>query len=127
MTTAACNAKPASYTLSDLISELSATEVHVEQRPQLGRSTTFFETPGSVLVVDGHQVWVYEYDDVTSREAISETILMGGWSVNHTPVEWIASPHYWLRGRLIVQYLGDDAAPIGVLSGVLGEEFRPPQ
>ncbi len=66
---------------------------------------------------------MYEYADVAEQEAEAATILMEGWSVNHTPVEWIGSPHYWIRGRVIIMYLGDDEAAIDLLTGALGAEL----
>ena len=82
-----------------------------------------FSVDAHVLVSEGHKIWVFEYPDEDARRAESETILMDGWSVNHTPVEWIASPHYWLQGRIIALYLGDDPEAITTFTFILGPEL----
>jgi hypothetical protein len=126
--TAACSAEPDPYTVDDLVADLAAGGRDASRQTQSAPpSAMFFDAPRHSIVVDGVEVWVYEYESVEARVAISETIKMEGWSVDHTPVEWVAPPHYWLRDRLIVQYVGDDAVLITSLSEVLGSEFRPPQ
>ena len=84
--------------------------------------------PGSPFSVDaqkvlagGHELRVFEYPDGAAREHESSTIGMGGYSVNGTPIEWIAPPHYWVRSRVIVLYLGDDDAAITMVTAALGE------
>jgi hypothetical protein len=38
-------------------------------------------------------------------------------------VDWGAPPHHFRRGRVIVSYIGDDRAIIGLLTAVLGPQF----
>ena len=38
-------------------------------------------------------------------------------------VDWVGQPRFWLRDRIIVLYLGDDAATDAVVRGVLGQPF----
>lgn len=84
-------------------------------------------TPFSVeahhVIVDGQSTWVYEYSTADERERDSVTIAMEGWSVNNSPIEWIATPHYWLHGRVIVVYVGDDDAVIALLTEALGSQL----
>ncbi|MCJ7725598.1 MAG: hypothetical protein MUP76_04335, partial [Acidimicrobiia bacterium] len=65
-----------------------------------------FAANARLVHVLGSQVRVYQYPDSASRERDSATIAMNGWSVNNTPVEWTAQPHIWVRGSVVVVYLG---------------------
>ena len=38
-------------------------------------------------------------------------------------VEWAGRPRFWLRDRILVLYIGDDAATDAALRGLLGEPF----
>jgi len=40
-----------------------------------------------------------------------------------TVVDWVAPPHFFLKGRVLVIYLGSDATIVSLLSGVLGSQF----
>jgi hypothetical protein len=42
-------------------------------------------------------------------------------SVNGGPVESIGPPHYWVRGRVIIQCLDDDMAAVRMVTGAPGE------
>ena len=80
-----------------------------------------FSVDPQVVLAAGHELRVFEYADTTAREHDSSTILMGGYSVNGAPVEWVGPPHYWVRGRVIIQYLGDDEAAVRMVTAALGE------
>lgn len=82
-----------------------------------------FRVPARTMQVEGHDLRIYEYADEASRQCDSDTIGMGGWSVNVTPVEWIGTPHFWLRGRVIVLYLGDNAEFIGLVTDAVGPQL----
>ena len=36
---------------------------------------------------------------------------------------WMATPHFFKSGKLIVLYLGDDVAVMTLLTGLLGPQF----
>ena len=38
-------------------------------------------------------------------------------------VSWVAAPHFYQTGKLIVLYVGDDTAVHNVLENVLGSQF----
>ena len=81
-----------------------------------------FRVPVRIMQVEGHDLRVYQYGNEASRRCDSDTIGMDGWSVNGTPVEWAGTPHRWLRGKVIVLYLGDDTAFIGLVMDAMGPE-----
>jgi hypothetical protein len=40
-----------------------------------------------------------------------------------TIVDWVAPPHFFLKGRVLVLYVGSDPAVQKLLAGVLGPQF----
>lgn len=110
----------APFGFNNLIDALASAGVPAQ--PGERASGMPFSVPRRPVDVGTFEIAVYEYDDPATRVAEEATIAMEGWSVNHTPVEWVATPHYWSRGRVIVLYLGDDHSVIDFLSQVLGPE-----
>ncbi len=47
----------------------------------------------------------------------------GGSSIGTTMVTWVAAPHFYKSGRLIVLCVGDDAGVIAALEAALGAQF----
>lgn len=107
--------------LDDVIAALEQTGADVRQGDRA--AGTPFSVDAQLADVDAIQIRLYEYGDAASRAAEEATIAMDGWSVNHTPVEWIDDPHFWSKGRVIVLYLGDDPSAIELLTSVLGPEI----
>jgi hypothetical protein len=38
-------------------------------------------------------------------------------------VTWVAAPHFYQAGRILVLYVGDDPAILELLEGALGPQF----
>ncbi len=83
----------------------------------------FFSVNGRVIVVNGGDVQVFEYADAAAAEAERALVSPDGSSVGTSMVGWIAPPHFYKAGRLIVQYVGDSTDAIDVLEAVLGQQF----
>ena len=79
-----------------------------------------FSVGANRVEVDGREIRVFEYRDVASRERDSSSITMGGYRVHGSPVEWSAEPHFWADGRVLVLYVGEDEALIGLVTRVVG-------
>lgn len=99
-----------------------------EALPQLPQQ--FFAVPARLLMVDGSQVHVYEFADATTAEAQAARISPDASEIQPDDgasgpsiVEWIATPHFYRQGRLLVLYLGDEPALLDRLEGVLGPPF----
>ena len=80
-----------------------------------------FGVPARMLQVDQAVVEVYEYINVETRIAISQTISPDGDIVDGTAIVWPDRPKFWATGRLIVVYTGTDGGVILLLSGLLGD------
>ena len=38
-------------------------------------------------------------------------------------VDWVAPPHFFLKGRVVVIYVGSDTGIVSLLTNVLGSQF----
>jgi hypothetical protein len=81
----------------------------------------FFPVPARIIQVDGAQVQVFEFPDEAARQSAQETISPDGASIGTSMITWIEPPHFFASGRLIVLYLGSDAATLELLTSLLGE------
>ncbi|MFH1103770.1 MAG: hypothetical protein V1757_02320 [Actinomycetota bacterium] len=106
------------YSHDDVVTALTDNGVQVQDAGSAPGDP--FSVDARKLAANGHELRVYEYADTSSRERDSSTILADGWSVNGTQVEWIGAPHFWIRGRVIVLYLGSDAEAIAMITAAMG-------
>jgi hypothetical protein len=83
----------------------------------------FFTPQGQVIAVDGQDVQVFEYDTVADADAEADLVSPDGSSVGTSIMTWVATPHFYKSGRLIVLYVGDLSDTIGILEGALGPQF----
>ena len=86
-------------------------------------SQPFFAVAGNIIVVNGGDVQVFEYADAAAAEAEAALVSPDGSSVGTSMIGWVASPHFYKAGRLIVLYVGDSEAVTDVLESVLGQQF----
>jgi hypothetical protein len=104
-----------------LIDNLRAAGTTVEPKGEV--SQAFFSVKGQVISVNGGEVQVFEYADESAAEADAALISPDGGSIGTTMVTWVAAPHFYKIGKLIVLYVGNDSAVIKVLESVLGPQF----
>lgn len=90
--------------------------------------TPFMSEPiggqGSTVCVGTETVRAYEFIDHEAALAASQTIDRDDPSlVGNGIVEWTGAPRFWLRDRVIVLYVGEDAATDSSLRTLLGPPF----
>jgi hypothetical protein len=73
--------------------------------------------------MDGADVQVFEYESVKALQADADQVAPDGGSIGTTMITWVASPHFFRSGRVLVLYVGDDGAVLERLQDVLGEQF----
>lgn len=83
----------------------------------------FFPVVGRALKLDGQDVQVFEFEDPEAVEAVVKTIGPSGSEVGGAIVEWVAPPHFYRSGRLLVLYVGEDISTREALASVLGPQF----
>lgn len=86
-------------------------------------SQPFFSVTGNAITVDGGNVQVFEYADNEEADAQAALVSPDGSSIGTTMASWIAPPHFYQAGKIIVLYVGDDTTLINVLESVMGPQF----
>lgn len=104
-----------------LVDNLRGSGATVESAGEI--TQPFFSVSGKIIAVNGGDVQVFEYEDAAAAEAEAALVSPDGFSVGTSMVGWIAPPHFYRAGKLIVLYIGDSEAVTGVLEGVLGQQF----
>lgn len=108
--------------------QLRARGATVVERGVSG-SAPFLAGTDHELLVDGVAISVYEYSTAIgadldaariSSDGTTFTKQFGPWGGSAATVDYIAPPHWFLSGRVIVLYVGCDTHIVMVLNGVLG-------
>ena len=68
-------------------------------------------------------IQAYEYGSAESAEAKGRQIRPDGSGTATTVVDWISPPHFFLKGRILVLCVGNDAPVLSLLRSVLGPQF----
>jgi hypothetical protein len=83
----------------------------------------FFTVQGKIIKVNGADVQVFEYASTEAMEPMAAQVSADGGSVGTSMMMWMATPHFFKSGRVLVLYVGDDMAILAALRSVLGEQF----
>lgn len=106
---------------TSLVNNLNALGATVE--PTGVVSQPFFSPEGKTGTVNGGSIQVFEYPDAESASREAALISPDGSSIGTHMVLWVDSPHFYTWDRLIVLYLGDDQATLGLLQALIGEQI----
>ncbi|MEO7664461.1 MAG: hypothetical protein ABIV26_04990 [Candidatus Limnocylindrales bacterium] len=108
--------------LEQFVADLGAA--HPDVRLGAPSAAGAFPVPGVVVCVATNPVIVYTFGSEPEAVAAAAKIDRTNPSnMGTTMVEWNGRPRLWQRERLIVVYLGEDAATDAALRKVLGEPF----
>lgn len=83
----------------------------------------FVQVAGTQVSVNGADVQVFEYADEAAARADTAAIADTLAGKGRTMVSWVASPHAYQAGRIIVLYVGDDLNTLQLLQEALGAPF----
>lgn len=106
---------------ASLIAALQASGATVEMGDPV--SQPFFTPEGSILKVNGSDVQVFEYESTEAMENEASQVSSDGGSIGTSMVTWMDTPHFYKAGKIIVLYVGSDAAVLELLEGALGPQF----
>ena len=84
-------------------------------------SGTTIRLSGGTLTAPA-DVQLFEYSSASAAAADAHQIRADG-SIATTIVDWVAPPHFFLKGRVLVIYVGKDPAVVTLLTSVLGPQF----
>jgi hypothetical protein len=76
-----------------------------------------------MIRVHGEDVQVFQYANAAAADAEAAPISRDGRAVGTRRIQWIGSPHFFKREKLLVLYVGENAKVLGSLEAVLGRQF----
>lgn len=86
-------------------------------------SQPFFSVGGIVLTVNGEDLQVFEYPDANMAQQDADNISSDANTINGESMAWIAPPHFYIQGNLIILYIGDNQAMLDLASQIIAEQF----
>ncbi|MFC1958733.1 hypothetical protein ACFLV6_02325 [Chloroflexota bacterium] len=107
--------------LVDNLRDAGATIEH-ETLPQV-IVQDFFSVTGQVFKVNGEEVQLFEYSSQSEAEAEAALVSPDGSAIGTSMPFWMAPPHFYKAGRIIVLYVGENPAVTKALETVLGTQF----
>jgi len=109
--------------LSDYVSLIDALRAAGATIVPAGElSQPFFDVTGQMIQVDGEDVQVFEFPDEATAESVTSQISPDGSSTGTTMITWIAPPHFYHSGKVIVLYVGENEDILTLLEMVLGPQ-----
>jgi hypothetical protein len=117
------NAETTSFstTYAALVAALRTNGATVETLSPI--SQPFFEPEGQVIKIDGQEVQVFEFAEGNAASLAATTISSNGDSIGTTTLSWLATPHFFKSGNIIVLYVGDVNTVVMSLEAVLGSQI----
>lgn len=88
----------------------------------IGLTQPFFSVPGIVISVSGEDLQVFEYADAASAAKDMQGISADASTINGEDMAWIAPPHFYQHGSLLILYIGSDRATLDLLRTVVGDQ-----
>lgn len=122
----ACSGRPASasseqFGTSELIEALHSQGVDAKVGDSVEQA--FFSVTGNFINLNEESVQVFEYESVEAMERDAARVDPDGGSIGTTMVTWVATPHFYKKGHIIVLYIGDNAEILKMFESILGPQF----
>lgn len=113
--------KPPVTNLAQLIRTLRSRGHKVVRKVRVEQP--FLSVKGQIIKIDDQDVQVFEYRTAQAAQLDANKISPTGSSAVTSIPMWIAPPHFFRAGRLIVLYVGADRSVLQELVDVLGPQF----
>jgi hypothetical protein len=110
--------KPALRNLTQLINALKTRGKKVRRKGRVEQP--FLTVKGQIITIDGEDVQVFEYRTARAAEVDAQNVSGAG---STSIAMWIAPPHFFKSGRLIVLYVGEAPSVLKALADTLGPQF----
>jgi hypothetical protein len=115
---------------STLLRYLRDSGASIREEGEVGWSF-FYDVEGKRVTVNESAIEVYEYANAEAMEAEASCVSPDGFGITKErgdtwvsrEVGWIAPPHFYKAGRIIVFYCGDNDSIISLLENALGKQF----
>ena len=83
----------------------------------------FFSTAASIMNINGEGVQIFEFRQVLAAEKEAMRVSPDGMTIGASKPSWMAPPHFFRSGRLIVVYVGNEPTILQLLQDALGKQF----
>jgi len=103
----------------NLTVDISGTVSQPFLNPQSG---TTVRLSGAALAAPA-DLQLFEYASPTAASPDAKRIGPDGRGTQTTRISWTAPPHFFLRGRVLALYVGNDPAVLNVLKSLLGPQI----
>ena len=104
-----------------LVDNLRASGAEVEPVGEI--TQPFFTVTGQTIRIKGADIQVFEFPNEAEAAVDASVISPDGGSTGTTMITWVASPHFYRAGKIIVLYVGDDSSITALLTSLLGSQF----
>ena len=137
--TLAVNDKVLEFTVNGIINEVATLSGYdalmlslAEQgvTPQATDETIggVFGLDAGIIKLGDEDIQVHEFETTALADGAASGVTVDGGTIKSSDgsvssVRWIAPPHFFLRGNVIVLYVGEDAGALSALVGALGDSF----
>ena len=107
--------------LRELINKLKTGGEKVARKGKVEQP--FFSVKGHIITIGDQNVQVFEYRTIKAAELDARKVSGTGSSAGTSMPMWIAPPHFFKTGRLIVLYVGEKPSVLQALEEALGPQF----
>ena len=107
--------------IDSLLAALESEGIEVTSGEPIPQS--FFSVDVQMYDLGGESMQVFEYTDEAAMQADADQVAEDGSSVGTSMPFWVAAPHFFKSGRVLVLYVGEDELVLAALEAVLGEQF----
>ncbi len=105
-----------------LIKQLRSAGANVKLTNERVRQP-FFSVAGRVLTINDETLQVFNYRNVSAADAQAKHVAPDGMMIGTSKPSWMAPPHFFKKGRLIVLYVGASESILAILRATLGAQF----
>ncbi len=132
-----CSNQPSSVRdYASLIDNLNKSPATLEPKGDLSQPPfpqSIFSGTAKLVELNGENLIVWEYKDAVTAETEAKFVSPDGFDFRKPPdsksegigatVDYIAPPHWYKAGKIIVLYVGENQETIDLLETLLGQQF----
>jgi hypothetical protein len=86
-------------------------------------SQPFFSSAGRIMNINGESIQVFQYAQAATADNEAKHVSLDGMSIGTSKPSWMAPPHFFKSGKLIVLYVGNEQTVLKVLQTAIGNQF----
>lgn len=106
---------------ASLIDSIKSRGIKTELVENLEDSS--FSVPTRVVSVGGANVQVYEFQSESDAQNASHIVSEDGTKIGNNVIRWIDTPHFYTKGKIIVQYVGQNPEILNLFDSIFGKQF----